>query len=225
MNIVVRKFVSAYRRLNHLLHPDLIRFRCRRRIPQYYSIEGWLSETEALALYDLARSLKKGASVLEIGVWQGKSTYCLARGLSGGTVTVIDPFNADGGGDEYSDVIYKEKQKEKQLDLLETFQRNLERGKVASKVKTLRGYSQQFVGSVPAIDLLFIDGDHSVEGCSFDFDAYQDALLPGGYLLFHDYDPSRSNFGPTWVIQNKVLPSGRYKPLKVLESLWIGQRT
>jgi MMP 1-O-methyltransferase len=225
MNIVVRKFVSAYRRLNHLLHPDLTRFRCRRRIPQYYSIEGWLSETEALALYDLARSLKKDASVLEIGVWQGKSTYCLARGLSGGTVTVIDPFNADGGTDTDSEAVYREIQKQKQVDLLETFQRNLERGKVASKVKTLRGYSQQFVGSVPAIDLLFIDGDHSIEGCSFDFDAYQDAVLPGGYLLFHDYDPSRSNFGPTWVIHNKVLPSGRYKPLKVLESLWIGQRT
>jgi MMP 1-O-methyltransferase len=225
MNMVVRKFVSAYRRLTHLLQPDLIGFRCRRRIPQYYSIDGWLSETEALALYDLARSLKKDASVLEIGVWQGKSTYCLARGLSGGTVTVIDPFNADGGADAGSEAVYREIKKEKQLDLLETFQRNLELGKVASKVKTLQGYSREFVGSVQAIDLLFIDGDHSIEGCSFDFDAYQDAVLPGGYLLFHDYDPSRSNFGPTWVIHNKVLPSGRYKPLKVLESLWIGQRT
>ena len=225
MNIVVRKVFSACRRLNQLLHPDLTRFRCKRRIPHYYSIDGWLSETEALALYDLARSLRKNASVLEIGVWQGKSTYCLARGLSSGTVTVIDPFNADGGGDAYSEVIYKEKQKEKHLDLRETFQRNLERGNVASKVKTLQGYSQQFVGSVPAIDLLFIDGDHSVEGCSFDFDAYQDAVLPGGYLLFHDYDPSRSNFGPTWVIHNKVLPSERYRPLKLVENLWIGQRT
>jgi predicted O-methyltransferase YrrM len=225
MNIVVRKFVSACRRLNHLLHPHLLRFRCKRRIPQYYSIAGWLSETEALGLYDLARSLKNDASVLEIGVWQGKSTYCLARGLSSGMVTVIDPFNAAGGADTDSEAIYRRMQNEKQLDLLETFQRNLERGKVASKVKTLRGYSQQFVGSVPAIDLLFIDGDHSIEGCSFDFDAYQDAVRPGGYLLFHDYDPSRSNFGPTWVIHNKVLPSGRYKPLKVLESLWIGQRT
>lgn len=36
------------------------------------------------------------------------------------------------------------------------------------------------------IDLLFIDGDHSYEGCLADFDMYSDLVDPDGLIAFHD---------------------------------------
>lgn len=36
------------------------------------------------------------------------------------------------------------------------------------------------------IDLLFIDGDHSYEGCMADFDMYRDMVGSGGLIVFHD---------------------------------------
>jgi predicted O-methyltransferase YrrM len=36
------------------------------------------------------------------------------------------------------------------------------------------------------LDLLFIDGDHSLEGVSADFDGYAPLVCPGGLVVFHD---------------------------------------
>lgn len=36
-------------------------------------------------------------------------------------------------------------------------------------------------------DILFIDGDHSYEGCLADWQNFQKNLRPGGYLILHDY--------------------------------------
>jgi len=38
------------------------------------------------------------------------------------------------------------------------------------------------------IDVLFIDGDHSYEGCKGDIDAWQPFVKDGGVILFHDAD-------------------------------------
>jgi len=37
-----------------------------------------------------------------------------------------------------------------------------------------------------AVDLLFIDGDHSYEGCRLDFEMYRDLVAPDGLIVFHD---------------------------------------
>jgi hypothetical protein len=56
----------------------------RFKILPFYSIEGWLKIEEAAALYRLARRLPPDSTIVEIGSWKGKSTYCLARGLRKG---------------------------------------------------------------------------------------------------------------------------------------------
>jgi predicted O-methyltransferase YrrM len=40
----------------------------------------------------------------------------------------------------------------------------------------------------PDIDLCFVDGDHSYEGCFGDIIAWRDHVKPGGLMVFHDYD-------------------------------------
>ena len=137
---------------------------------------------------------------------------------------VIDPFNATAGNDHDSEAVFQQIVAERRIDLYDTFRKNMDRGGVASQVEVLRGFSQDHVGRVARADMLFIDGDHSIEGCSFDYDQHESCLPPGGYLLFHDYYPERTTLGPTWVVHNKVLPSGKYRLRQVIDSLWIGQR-
>ena len=38
------------------------------------------------------------------------------------------------------------------------------------------------------IDVLFIDGDHTYEGCKADIDVWSKWVVPGGVMLFHDAD-------------------------------------
>jgi cephalosporin hydroxylase len=42
---------------------------------------------------------------------------------------------------------------------------------------------------VDQFDFLLIDGDHTYEGVSGDFDLYRDFVRDGGYVAFHDVDP------------------------------------
>lgn len=190
------------------------------KIKENEKIEGFLSKNEALGLYKIASKLEGESITVEIGSWKGKSTYCIAKGLKQGKVLAIDPF--DCSGDFASESLYH-KQKGKQ-SLLEQFTTRMTELNVLNKIEVRQGYSQDFIHSIPKIDFLFIDADHSIEGCKQDFLGYSDAIRIGGYIAFHDYQPYRKDLGPTWVIDNLVLPSGRYSFQDIYDSLWVGQK-
>jgi predicted O-methyltransferase YrrM len=191
-----------------------------RHIAGYDAIDGFLTEKEAVELYRLATAVPRGGSVVEIGSWKGKSTYCLARGLRTGTLHAIDPF--DGSGDAPSQARYEETRGE--VPLLEQFRRNLAPLGLGERVQPWVGTSSDFVGRFPQIDLLFIDGDHSVEACDFDFRSFAPCLVRGGVLALHDYDAARKDFGPTFVAEQRVLPSGDYEFRGLVDSLWTARR-
>ena len=44
-----------------------------------------------------------------------------------------------------------------------------------------------------SLDCVFLDGDHSFDGCTADIDAWMPAVRPGGLLAGHDYCPG---YGP-----------------------------
>lgn len=56
------------------------------------------------------------------------------------------------------------------------------------------------------IDLLFIDGDHSVDGCKSDFELYAPRVAVGGYIIFHDIFPALCGHeGPRFVLDNFII--------------------
>lgn len=193
-----------------------------RDIKSFSSIEGFLTSDEAIGLNKFARKVPKNGVCIEIGCWKGKSTYCIANGLSAGAhITVIDPFDASGDSD--STGVYKGTIGN--LPLRNQFTIAMERLGVMNKISILEGLSDQFIGNVPQqIDLLFIDGDHSQKWCKFDFINYSPLLKLGGFLLLHDYNPLRSDLGPTWVIENIIIPSNRYAFCGLYGSLWAAKR-
>lgn len=60
--------------------------------------------------------------------------------------------------------------------------------------ETLRAVEDSFAGR--PLDLLFIDGDHSYEGVSADFQLYSPLVRRGGLVVFHDIVPDyRTRYG------------------------------
>ena len=199
-----------------------IKGRIMKYISHFKDLDGWLTEREAMGLFLLAFKAPRNATIVEIGSWQGKSTYCLSRGLRSGRVYAIDPFNADGGQDKDSEKIYAEKKGTD--DLYAKFVDNMTRLKVISKIVAKRGYSYQFATEFDKINVLFIDGDHSIEGCKLDFELFSPKVTIGGYIAFHDYDKTRDELGPTYVIQNIVMASSSYVYYRQYDSLWVAKK-
>ncbi|MFN8207210.1 MAG: class I SAM-dependent methyltransferase [Bacteroidales bacterium] len=191
------------------------------QISEYRNIDGWLTDNEAYGLYNLATKLPLNSTLVEIGSWKGKSTFCLAKGLRKGKIYAIDPFNAEG--EPGSKEIYAQNRGE--IPLLEQFSTEMTRLGVSEKIEPLQGYSSQFVNKFTTIDFLFIDGDHSIEGCDFDFTHFSPFVRRGGYIAFHDFYPDRDELGPTWVIKNRVLLDNRYGFFRKYDSLWIAKKT
>lgn len=192
-----------------------------RRIRAYRDIDGWLTDNEAAALYILSRLMHTNRTIVEIGSWKGKSTYCLAKDLGSNChIHAIDPF--DASGEPGSNELYKERMG--QTLLVDQFIGNMRRFSVLEKIILKKGYSHQFVGQFRAIDLLFIDGDHSIRGCDSDFLNYSPLVSSGGYIALHDFDPSRKELGSTWVVTNRVMPSKKYLFWGIFDSLWIAKK-
>ena len=181
----------------------------------YLNIEGWLTSAEAMGLFQIAEILPKNSTVLEIGSWKGKSTWCISQGLKKGTIHCIDPFNA--AGEEGSKEIYEKTKGNNSL--LEQFQNNMKGISKKVKITTHKGYSSDFVDTILNIDFLFIDGDHSVEGCRFDYENFENEVKVGGFLAFHDYYLDRPELGSTWVIENLVKQNKNYIHYNYFDSL------
>jgi MMP 1-O-methyltransferase len=190
------------------------------QIRKIAAIEGFLTFREGLTLRRLARSVPPDGCIVEIGSWKGKSTYCLARGLRRGKIFAIDPFDASGDAD--SAKLYEERRGE--TPLLDQFEHNMKKCGVSGKVHPLPGVSSDFPDRFSRIDVLFIDGDHSKEACDQDFLLYAPKIGYGGYLALHDYDPSKPDSGPTWVVNNRILPSGEYRFIELVDSLWVARK-
>lgn len=62
--------------------------------------------------------------------------------------------------------------------------------KYGNRAVFLRGDSVEMADQVPAksLALVYIDGDHSYEGCLRDIRAWAPKLAAGGIMAFHDYE-------------------------------------
>ncbi|MBB2147109.1 class I SAM-dependent methyltransferase [Pedobacter sp. LMG 31464] len=188
----------------------------------YKKINGWLSQNEAVGLYKVSSLLPKNAVVVEIGSWQGKSTYCILSGLISGKVYAIDPFDATAGADLKNETEYMEKAKG--IDLLEIFNDNLKKFISTGKIEPRKGYSNQFNNEFKEIDFLFIDGDHTIKGCTEDYDLYAHKIVKGGYIAFHDYYEEKLDLGPTHVINEVILKENIFTFFGRYDSLWVARK-
>lgn len=127
---------------------------------------------EAEMLFALTRMLMP-ETVLEIGV-----------GLAGSTITLAEALRLNGRGrlvglDLSQGSIARTRRllRYHGLDSLADFVLG------DSHSPDTRDHLRQMLGQV---DILFIDGDHTFEGCRMDFEMYEPLLRPSGIIVFHD---------------------------------------
>lgn len=150
--------------------------------------KGWLSPEEGNALYQLARAAS--GPIVEIGSYCGKSTVWLAAGAAetGGVVVAVDhhrgnPEMGPGRDCHDPDVI----DQDGAHDTLLEFRRTIRRAGVGPHVMAVVAPAEMAVRfwSQP-IGMLFIDGDHSYDGCRSDYKNWAPLIVAGGALVFHD---------------------------------------
>jgi predicted O-methyltransferase YrrM len=80
------------------------------------------------------------------------------------------------------------------------------------------------------IDVLFIDGDHSVEGCLRDYEMYSPLVKPGGMIAFHDIISSDHHRGvgcnvdKVWFLVKKEAEEKGWETREIIggEDFWGG---
>lgn len=158
------------------------------KAPMNTNILTMVTHDERRYLFELAKQLSQGQTVLEIGCYAGGSTLFLGRGAeqSGAQVYSIDPFDAfpelqkeHGDGSEYLDMMSKKPSKEKVAA-------NLKKGGLDNTVTLIKGYSTGVANSWDKgkVHFLWIDGHH--EEADKDFYAWRDHLAKDALVAFHD---------------------------------------
>lgn len=132
----------------------------------------------------------KPKRILEIGSWKGGSTLLFGRivGADGFVVSIDLPLGRFGGADfgiteEAARV--RDREISERLDgviyngcgrLWSIFASSHDAGALAGAVNSFRN----------PVDLVFIDGDHTLEGVRQDWEWYRWLVRPGGWVAFHD---------------------------------------
>jgi predicted O-methyltransferase YrrM len=158
-------------------------------------VYGWCSLHKAHTLYDLARS--EGCEIaVEIGVFGGKSLFPIAKAFSdkgSGKIYGIEPWENDIAVEtptsEENDQWWRSLDfpMVKRAFLVRLAELSLEKHvkllEVPSDAATLVFQSPRFAGK---IDLVHIDGSHSLEESAFDSTHWFRLLRSGGHIVLDD---------------------------------------
>jgi len=155
------------------------------------ALPGWLTREQARCLYDAARAVPPGGTVVEIGSHHGRSAVVLASGLDAtGCLVAVDPFPADW---RYGSP-----------DTEQAFRRNVAAAGVADRVDLRVAASRQVrAGWSGPLHLVYVDGKHDHWSCLDDL-RWSEHLAPGGWLLVHD---AFSSLGVTTALLRALLGS------------------
>jgi hypothetical protein len=126
---------------------------------------------------------------VEVGVWEGKMSARMLREMPGLFLYLVDRWAPPPAWDSYFDgsiKIARCNQARFDQALTDTLARVTP---FKGRYKILKGLSVDMAEQVPDhyCDFIFIDGDHSYEGCKADIEAWRDKVKPGGWLCGHDY--------------------------------------
>jgi predicted O-methyltransferase YrrM len=164
------------------------------------------SAEDQRVLLEAARGARR---VVEIGVYEGSSALALQRELGpGAELHLIDPFgshpDALPGGWGASERATRR--------VLERAGRRL--GADGPEVRWHVAMSHDVAASwAGELDLVFIDGDHSEEGCETDWLDWSPLVAPGGHVVLHDaradQPGGRGLPGPTAVVARHLRQAPR----------------
>ncbi|WP_407647255.1 class I SAM-dependent methyltransferase [Actinacidiphila soli] len=200
----------------------------------FEAAKGFMPAHEGLALYaaaaDAARRLP-GLPLLEVGTYCGRSTILLAGAAREAKTTAVTVDHHRGSEEQQPGWEYHDKElvdpEVGLMDTLPTFRRTLHAAGLEDSVVALVGRSPQAAALWgKPLALLFIDGGHTDEHATNDYEGWAPHVAPDGLLVIHDVfaDPADGGQAP-YRIYRRALASGAFTELSVTGSLHVLRRT
>ncbi|OKK19370.1 hypothetical protein AMK16_14680 [Streptomyces sp. CB00455] len=197
----------------------------------FEAAKGFMPVREGLALYEAAvAAAALGLPLLEVGTYCGRSTLLLADAAREAGVSAITVDHHRGSeeqqpGWEYHDPTVVDPEIGL-MDTLPTFRRTLHRAGLEDHVIAIVGRSPQVAAAWGGrLGLVFIDGGHTDEHATGDYEGWTPHLAPGGTLVIHDVFPDPADGGQApYRIYLRALDSGEFEEVSVTDSLRVLRR-
>ncbi|MEV4804163.1 class I SAM-dependent methyltransferase [Nonomuraea sp. NPDC049421] len=191
---------------------------------------GFMPDDEGLALYEAARRYGPLGPIGEIGTYCGKSAVYLgaAARQTGSVVVTVDHHRGSEEiqpGWEHHDPSLVDPRFGK-MDSLPVFRATIAAAGLEDEVIAVVGRSEQVarLWNTP-LGLLFIDGGHSDEPVTRDYEGWAPHVMEGGALVFHDIYPDPADGGQApYRVYLRALASGAFKEVSVTGSLRVLER-
>lgn len=144
---------------------------------------------ESLSIYDtrmdMIRALvSDGSVVCEVGIFKGDMAKQLEAVIHPSRLVLIDLFKGvTGSGDQDGNNF-------EFVDLEQSYEHLKEYFEGKCLTDILRGDSVEMLSTYPdeTFDMIYIDADHSYEGCKRDLMMCYKKVKKGGYIMGHDYE-------------------------------------
>ncbi|MFJ8015112.1 class I SAM-dependent methyltransferase [Streptomyces sp. NPDC096339] len=197
----------------------------------FEAAKGFMPAGEGLALYEAAaEAAALGLPLLEVGTYCGRSTILLAdaareAGVAAFTVDHHRGSEEQQPGWEYHDPTVVDPEIGL-MDTLPTFRRTLHKAGLEEHVIAIVGRSPQVAAAWGGpLGFVFIDGGHTDEHATGDYEGWAPHVAAGGTLVIHDVFPDPADGGQApYRIYLRALASGAFEEVSVTDSLRVLRR-
>jgi predicted O-methyltransferase YrrM len=194
------------------------------------TVKGFLDPAEGEALHAAALAQAPLGAVVEIGAYCGKSALWLGAACqaAGGVLFSVDHHRGseeNQPGWEWHDADLWD-EAAGAIDSLPAFRRTIRAAGLEESVVAVVGRSATIARRwATPIAMLFIDGGHTMEAASADYEGWTPHLMEGGVLAIHDVFPDPADGGrPPFEIFRRALACGRFAQTAAVKSLRLLRR-
>ncbi|MQY32872.1 hypothetical protein SRB17_08310 [Streptomyces sp. RB17] len=200
----------------------------------FEAAKGFMPVDEGLALYEAAvEAGRLGLALLEVGTYCGRSTVLLADAARAAGVTALTVDHHRGSEEQQPGWDYHDPEtvdpETGLMDTLPTFRRTLFKAGLEEHVVALVGRSPQIAAIWKSpLGLVFVDGGHTDEHATADYEGWAPHVAEGGFLVIHDVfpEPEDEFTGQApYRVYLRALESGAFTETSATGSLRVLRRT
>lgn len=166
-------------------------------IKKFVSTPGAMSVAEGIALYGICLQAPITGNWVELGTHRGRSSVMIASNINENiSLNLVEP--------EFSKIEWANEVS----DRLNTFNKK-------KSIKFWANYSTDILHEFSEISFLFVDsGNHGEEIVQSEKPLYQDKIISGGVIAFHDYG-EKSQFTAVKKAYDELVDTGLYEPIQI----------
>lgn len=168
-------------------------------------LEGWCTKNKASILIDLV-FMTRPDTIVEIGVWGGKSLVPMAyslKALRNGRIYGVDPWNSVESADGMEGVNYDWWRSVDHEKILQGLQIKITEFGLQEQIELIRSTSEE-APVIPNIDMLHIDGNHSEKASNLDVRKWVPLVRTGGIIIFDDVTWGTNASAVQWLDENCI---------------------